>query len=66
MFIVSVFWAEADSVRAFSDNNRFGGKAGLSYSAEREFALSACVFYIDNKGDKNTDNADEDKKEETE
>ncbi|MBQ7201507.1 MAG: hypothetical protein IJS24_09035 [Eubacterium sp.] len=36
MFIVSVFWAEADSVRVFSDNNRFGGEAGLSYSAERE------------------------------
>ena len=29
-------------------------------------ALSAWVFYIDNKGGKNTDNADEDKKEETE
>ena len=36
MFIVSVFWSEADSVRAFSYNNRFGGEAGLSYSAEKE------------------------------
>ena len=41
MFIVSVFWAEADSVRAFSDNNRFGGKAGLSYSTEKEFVYPA-------------------------
>ena len=29
-------------------------------------ALSAWVFYVDNKGDKSTDNADEAKKEEAE
>lgn len=34
LFIVSVFRAEADSVRAFSDNNRLGKETGLSYTSE--------------------------------